>query len=273
MSGKPRLLNTSTQAEPSGKFTPEEEELNRKRAELSEIESKLADRELELANLSGELLAFERRYMQKVGRLYAELDDLDAQIAEARFRRQPNNAGARQKAENAKAQARESAKAVDDAGPETKSRSFEPTESLKKLFRRAARKLHPDLATDPQEKARRQKVMVEINSAYEECDEARMQRILDEWQISPDQVEGEDTVAKLVRAIRTIALVKKRLVAIKDEIEALMQNELSQLKLQVEEAAAAGRDLLVEMAGRVVEKVEEAKTELESLRSSQTFHE
>lgn len=80
-------------------------------------------------------------------------------------------------------------------------------------------------------------------------------------------MEGEDTAAELVRVIRTIALVQKRLAAIKDEIEALRQGELSQLKSQVEEATAAGRDLLSEMAARVNERVDEAKTRLESILS------
>jgi predicted nucleic acid-binding Zn-ribbon protein len=68
--------------------------------------------------------------------------------------------------------------------------------------------------------------------------------------------------------IRTIALAQKRLAALKDEIEALRQGELSQLKSQVEEATAAGRDLLAEMAARVTERIDEAKTRFESLLSS-----
>ena len=33
--------------------------------------------------------------------------------------------------------------------------------------------------TDEEEKARRQKVMAEVNKAYEECDEERIKQILD----------------------------------------------------------------------------------------------
>jgi hypothetical protein len=190
---------------------------------------------------------------------------LEAQIADAEFRRKPSDDSARKNAENARTRARESAQAVDDVGPDTPNRRFEPSERLGKLYREAARRLHPDLTTDPNEKARRQKVMAEINRAYEECDEERLRQILDEWRVSPDQVEGEDTAAKLVRAIRTIALVQKRLAAIKDEIEALRQGELSQLKSQVEEAATAGRDLLSEMADRVNDRIDQAKTRLDFL--------
>lgn len=267
MTDEPRRLDSSTHTKTAAHLTPEEEELARKQAGLRELQSELADRELELANLRGELVDFERQYIHEVGHLYAQLDDLEAQIADAEFRRKPSDDSARKNAENARTRARESAQAVDEVGPDTPDRRFEPSERLGKLYREAARRLHPDLTTDPKEKARRKKVMTQINKAYEECDEERIRQILDEWRVSPDQVEGEDTAAELVRVIRTIALVQKRLAAIKDEIEALRQGELSQLKSQVEEATAAGRDLLAEMADRVTERIDEAKTSLESLLS------
>ena len=268
MTDKPGRLDSSTDAKTAAQLTPEEEELERKQAELRELQLELADRELELANLRGELVAFEPRYIHEVGHLYAQLDDLEAQIADAEFRRKPSDDSARKNAEHARTRARESAQAVDDVGPDTPNLRFEPSDRLRKLYREAARKFHPDLTTDPNEKARRHKVMAEINSAYGDCDEERIRQILDEWRVSPDQVEGEDTAAELVRVIRTIALIPKRLAAIKEEIEALMQGELSQLKSQVEEATAAGRDLLAEMAARVNERIDEAKTILESLLSS-----
>lgn len=268
MTDEPRRLSSSTTAKTARHLTPEEEELKRKQVELQDLQSELADRELELANLRGELVDFERRYTHEVGHLYAQLDDLEAQIADAEFRRKPSDDSARKNAEKARTRAQESAQAVDDAGQDTPDRRFEPSERLTKLYREAARKLHPDLTTDPKEKARRKKVMVEINKAYEECDEDRIRQILDEWQVSPDHVEGEDTASELVRVIRTIALVQKRFAAIKDEIEVLRQGELSQLKSQVEEATAAGRDLLAEMAVRVNERVDEAKTRLEALLNS-----
>lgn len=267
MRDEPKRPDSSTHAKAAARLTPEEVELGRKQAELREMQSALADRELELANLRGELVAFERRYIHEVGHLYAQLDGLEAQIADAIFLRKPRDDSARKNAENARTRAQESAQAVDDVGPDTSNRPFEPSERLGKLYREAARRLHPDLTTDPKEKARRQKVMAEINRAYEECDEERIRQILDDWRVSPDQVEGEDTAAELVRAIRTIALVQKRLAAITKEIADLGRSELSQLKSQVEEAAAAGRDLLSEMAGRVNDQIDEAKTSLESLLS------
>ena len=68
---------------------PEEEELARKKQELQDLESKLIELELQLAGLRGELGAFERLYLKRVGTLYAELDEIEAQIAELLAQRAP----------------------------------------------------------------------------------------------------------------------------------------------------------------------------------------
>ena len=53
-----------------------------------------------------------------------------------------------------------------------------------------------------------------------------IKQILDQWRSSPEHVRGDDTAAQLVRVIREIAQVRKRLDAIKTEIEELAQAEL-----------------------------------------------
>jgi hypothetical protein len=245
--------------------SPEEEELERKRLELEQLQSDLAESELELATLRSELIAFERRYMEVVGSRYAELDRLEAQIAESTARRHPTDPSARQNAESARARAQESAEAVGDAGREPSAPGFEPTEEVKALYRQAAKELHPDLTTDEEEKARRQRAMAELNKAYEACDNERIRQILDEWRSSPEHVRGEDTAAQLVRVIREIAQVRKRLEAIKSEIEVITQGELCRLKKQIQEAAARGQDLLADMAARLDARIRDARTRLKQV--------
>jgi hypothetical protein len=62
--------------------TPEERELENKRARLAALEVELAQRELDLATLKAELQTFEARYLREVGVFYAELDEIEAEIAE-----------------------------------------------------------------------------------------------------------------------------------------------------------------------------------------------
>jgi peptidoglycan hydrolase CwlO-like protein len=99
---------------PEKLLTPEEEELRRKQAVLADLEAQLADRELELASLLADLVHFEKRYLQTVGRRYALLDELKAKIAEARARQNPHSQNARDQARQARAKAQESARAAGD---------------------------------------------------------------------------------------------------------------------------------------------------------------
>jgi hypothetical protein len=69
----------------------------------------------------------------------------------------------------------------------------------------------------------------------------------------------------LVRTIREIAQARKRLAAIKTEIEELADVELSRLKRQVEEAAARGQDLLADMAGELDGRIAEARARLKAV--------
>ena len=244
--------------------TPEELELQRKQAELASLEAELIQRELDLATLRAELADFESRYLRTVGVLYAELDEIEAQIAEAAARRMPSDSKAQEQATRARAQAQESsatARAIAEPKPK-------PTENLKKLFREVAKRIHPDLATNDADRARREKLMAEVNLAYENGDEAKLRSILADWESSPDTVEGKGVGAELIRVIRKIAQIQKRLTNIDAEIQQLSTSDLYQLKAKADEAEKQGRDLLEEMAAQVEQRIEAAKERVASVESS-----
>ena len=69
-------------AEISLQQTPDDIALLNKREQLAAVRSTLAELESELAQLRAQLKTFEGRYLRQVGILYAELDDLEAGIAE-----------------------------------------------------------------------------------------------------------------------------------------------------------------------------------------------
>ena len=246
--------------------TPEDVELEKKKAELSVLEAELSQRELELATFQGEMHAFERRYLHIVGVRYAELDEIEARIAEALARQNAKDHNARQRAADARAKAQESAEATGAARQEKQQTDFTPSDSLKKLYREIAKRIHPDLTTNERERARRNEVMAEANRAYEQGDEARLRQILDEWESSPDTVKGEGAGAELVRVIRKVHQVQTRLSAIEVNLTGLKGSELYQMKKQVEEATAEGRDLLREMADRVGREIEDARIQLSKLK-------
>jgi len=70
----------------------EEREFDAKRAQLAALEAELTQRELDLATARAELDALHSRYVRIVGVKFAELDELQAQIAEAQARRNPQDA-------------------------------------------------------------------------------------------------------------------------------------------------------------------------------------
>ncbi|MEO8574617.1 MAG: hypothetical protein ABI481_11655, partial [Pyrinomonadaceae bacterium] len=63
-------------------LTPEDIELVKKQRVLDRLKDRLADQEEDMTDLRAELQRFEARYKMEVGRLYADLDEIEAQIAE-----------------------------------------------------------------------------------------------------------------------------------------------------------------------------------------------
>jgi len=245
---------------------PEEQELEQKLSRLAALEEELAQSELELTTLLAELHFFEREFVHIVGRKYAELDQIEALIAEYIASLNPNNQQTQKKAREYREAAQKSAEAVneDDFDQEI-IKDFKPSEKLKKLYREAARLIHPDLTTDEKERARRHHVMADVNQAYQDGDEERLQQILHQWECSPESVEGEGVGAELIRVIRKITQVTERLEEVKKHIETIKNSDLFILKTRVYLAREYGRDILAEMAAEVEEQITEAKERYRNL--------
>ena len=244
------------------RLKPEEEEILRKREELATIRATLAERELELVDFRSQLAAFEGRYLRQVGTLYAELDEWKARIAELQARLNPS-AASKAQANEAREQA---SHAYEDAhGEASKAHDFAPSPELKRIYREAAKRMHPDFATDAADLERRTRFMAAANHAYETGDAEALQRILDEYEDGAEAVTGEGIGAELIRIIRQISLAKTRLSAIEQELATLRNSEIALLKKQAEEREQEGRDLLAELATAVREQIERAKKKHESL--------
>jgi hypothetical protein len=246
---------------------PEDRELARKRAEQAELEAELAERELRSENLRAELGAFERRYLHFVGSRYAELDEWKAQLAARLVEQQPGNERARQAARDARACADETKSAAGEPASQ-EPRAFRSTPEMKRLYREVAKRIHPDLTSDRNDRAKRQQLMAEVNHAYELGDEAQLTRILTAYECSPEAVEGEGPGAELIRVIRRVSQARSRLGEIEAEMQGLLRSDLSQLKSRVDEAEKDGRDVLREMIGKVEGQIELTKRRLQESDAS-----
>jgi hypothetical protein len=248
---------------------PEEEELKKKQAELFELESKLADRELFLANLRAELSSFESKYLAVVGKRYAELDDIEAKIAEHLATANPQDRQAQDFATKARSQAESSKASVGHSLAVNSPDSVPPrSQNLKNLFREVAKRIHPDLASDPEDRLKRQHLMAEANRAFQEGDEERLRKILHEYEDSPDAVKGDGAAADLIRTIRKIAQVNRRLFEIAKEVAQLEQSELFELRQKVERSTAEGRDLLQEMTQDLDARIAASRDRLDGVSKS-----
>jgi hypothetical protein len=252
---------SSVQASGSPSLKPEEMELLRKRDERTALETELAERELRATNLRAELGSFERLYLHLVGLRYAELDEYKAQLAERLAAEQPNNERAQQAAREARARAGETKTGAGEKSAE-EPRAFKASPEMKRLYRDVAKRIHPDLTSDREDRATRQQLMARANEAYEQGDEPCLEKILSEYESSPEAFHGEGPGAELIRVIRRISQVRGRLAEIEAESQALLRSDLYQLRLRVEEASQDGRDVLKEMVAKADEQIAEAKRRL-----------
>ena len=213
----------------------EERQLEEKQQELADLEFRLAQKELDLATFQAELETFERHYMQVVGMRQQELDQIENQILDYE----------------------ESLKAMQD---------FNPSLSLKELYRDLAKQIHPDLATDPEERKRREQLMAEVNRAYAAGDAERLQTLFKEWQTSPESIQGDDLNSELKRTLRKIEQSHQRLESIEEQIQNLRMTDLYQLLKKQEKVEKLGQNLLNEMASQLESEIQLAQKRLQELK-------
>lgn len=247
-------------------LAPEEIELAKKRAVLERLKDRLADREEEMTDLRTELEQFEANYSMQVGRLYAELDDIEAQIAEEEYKLVPDDEEIKKKAEELRRRAEESAARALEAA-EAAEKKWEPTVEAKKAYHNLARTIHPDLALDAVEKEKRHGLMAQLNQAYSSGDQSKLNRLVEEFRNSPDLVKGDTVGDELVRSIRQIFQIKLRLEELKTERATAEGSELFTLREKMKSEMAEGRDMVAQMAARTVVQIRKSQRRLENLKN------
>ncbi len=258
--------------------TPEELELNKKRKVLERLKDRLATDEEEMADIRAELEQFETNYKMQVGRLYAELDEIDAQIAEEEVMLNPEDVEIKRRAEEARERAAESAADAAEEIAENCTFKWQPTTEAKKAYHSLAKMIHPDLALNAEERERRHTLMAELNKAYEAGDQNLLNKLVDDYRDSPDLVIGDSIGDDLVRAIRQIFQVKNRLRELRVERLTAELSELYMLKTKIRDEQLEGRNLLDQMSERTRSHILKAKRRLENLRkvneaNSNEYHE
>jgi hypothetical protein len=244
-------------------LSPQAEELQAKRRELVQLRKNVAEMELQLSTEKAELNLFEIRYQKVVGAMYAEMDIVKAQVLNLAAKLYPNAETFREEAESAREQAKEYSEKKKE--PTNSQKEFRPPENLKKLFRRVAKKIHPDLSSSDEERKKRHDLMAKLNQAYDKLDEEGIRSILIEWEAEGYSESSLELGEQLVLTVRQLAQIRSRLSNISEEMEELELSEMFQLKINIDSAEKEGRDLLQEIAEDIQGKINKAKAQIRDL--------
>ncbi len=226
-----RVTTPEAEAEPA---RPEERLAQAVRA----AEQALIEFEIAVETFRVEVDNFSRLHHQKLGPMYARLDELDAQIAEARAARTGDPEDVRIAAE---ARARvmpmpgveelfhgwmdgdglfPEAVAMLTEQPVRPPERVRPSDEARKLYRDLARKAHPDLAQEDAERLRREEFITRVNAAYARGDEALLRELAEEWAAGPVPPEREPAPGDVLYArLEWLAQRKEMLAVLAKELE------------------------------------------------------
>ena len=251
-----------------------DQEIARLISDQSTLADEVVSAELELETIITETAQFQRRYHEVVGRLYAQLDELDAQIANAQSGLSPDDVAAKVHAQAAQEQARKSA---EEAGLI----EVQPppplviTPQLKQAFRRAAMMMHPDRATTEAERLRRHGLMIKLNLAYERGDQQAIENLVTEFMQDPreeDEDESEQipdlgVELRMLKMIRRTGQLRRRLDEIREALYEKKQADIHKLRVTIERAELKGGNPLGDLAEQITQELSERRTKLEAMPS------
>ncbi|MFF3030197.1 hypothetical protein ACFVS7_04135 [Streptomyces rubiginosohelvolus] len=206
--------------EPAGPEGAEPRPEDRLARAVQVAEQALIEFEIAVETFRVEVENFSRLHHQKLGPMYARLDELDALIAEARAAKTGDPEDER-KAREARAVVMPmpgvdelfhdwmdtdglspEAAAMLTEQPVRPPKRVRPSEEARRLYRELARKAHPDLAQDEVERQRRDEFIARVNAAYGRGDVELLKELVAEWEAGPVQPpaplsESEELYARL----------------------------------------------------------------------------
>jgi hypothetical protein len=242
-------------------------------------EQALIEFEIAVETFRVEVENFSRLHHQKLGPMYARLEELDAEIAEARAARSGDPEDIR-RAHEARAQVMPmpgveelfhgwmdsdglfpEAQAMLTDQPVRPPQRVRPSEEARKLYRELARKAHPDLADDEEERKRRDEFIARVNAAYARGDEALLRELSEEWAAGPVPKERRPSHSEeLYARLEWLSQRKEMLTLVARELEESAIGSMLRL------APGDPDGLLDEIAEQLLAQVAQKEAELGELR-------
>ncbi len=135
---------------------------------------------------------------------------------------------------------------------------------LKRLYRKLARKYHPDLAKDADDAKQRTEMMAMVNDAYARQDLETLISLQDDSDMQ--QADTPLAVMRLRQLQQINRELARKLTNLKQEQFDLLHNSLMDLKIEEKLASAQGRDLLGEIIKRTDNEYWTCMAQLDALQ-------
>lgn len=213
----------------------QKDELEEKNNYLKKLEEILVKNEISLENLKSRLQAFEQLYQRIVGTRYLDLDQIEAKISQYQ--------------------------ALLDS-----QLSFKPSTEIKDLYKKIAKKIHPDLADSESDASHRHEFMTRVNLAYKTGNKKELINILKEWESTQKAANEDNAQTDLFRMEQKITRIRKRLDIIRSEQIALERQDLYRLMLRSDSERESGKNILQDIANVLDQKITKAKKTLNELK-------
>lgn len=226
-----------------------------------------------IETLKSEVNVFERRYNAHISRHYLELDKVELEMKEYRLRLQLRRENVSEEEIEARVEscfrasrARVDAyEAVNESEPTSPVYKLPDTKAkhLQDLYRKLAKRYHPDKTMNAKEEERREQLMPLINRAYNEQDLETLERLS---LGSTERHVPEKTALEKRRALQTeLRRLNRAASQLRFEMNRLRAGRTYQLKQQVENAKKTGTDLLTTLAKDLERKIKASRGQLARL--------
>lgn len=239
----------------------------------------MAQAEEAFEHQAAEVKSLERRIRLRLGRLLDELAELEEEIEKLQEKikhlRQPDafNAGYLPVEE----QFRRTWETTEDPGVKSSRDPYggsEPIEQIdkkqfKKLYRKLARRYHPDLAVSDRERVDRNEQMAALNEAYKAGSLVELMAFAgDSDDLRLERTGSSNTQEALIRVLELeVSRIERRTKLIYNEIENIHNLPVVQLSLDIKVARRNGRDLLSEMSVDLKDRVARLRVERDLLKA------
>ena len=242
-------------------------ELRDLKEDLNWRQERVAQLEFELSDTRADLARFESRLADRLGALQDRLSELELEVEQARlraahraqWRERPDapdlHADVQEQFRRTWTSKEKPAEPIPD-----KPISDATKAELKTLFRALAKRFHPDLVTDAEQKRWRSKIMAQVNEAYAAQDAAELRRLgaQPDRQAAPTEKTREQVLSDLRGEIHRLDGVIRTL---ERSLQDLVNSQTVKLMLEVTIAERSGHDLLAEMASDLRSRIAELEAE------------